>query len=1280
MATENSRDIELRIAATTSGSEQVKKLASELDQLSKEGGEATPEFVRLGQALDRVAEQGDAVAALNAIEEQVTKTSASFAQARTNVEQLQTSFNEQRTVVEGFRAAQVAAQQAVNTTAVRLREQEAALNLLRAEYQGAERNTDSYRAKNRELQRSIAELENTLAEQKATLKSANGDLRENESALTKAENAYNRASTAAQRLERTLAGQNSKLAESRAELERLGVSASTSAEAQRRVEASLTSLRQEVGQAKLAVEGYNLVIEEAAREEREWAQQKAAAEKAAEYRKLQEARNYVNLWTKALNEAEVAERQVADEARRTAAAQKTLNDAFGVAGVRSAEAIKAEINELVRSMVTLKNNTNVTAQEFDRAFANAQVRFRDLNDELAKTPEQIGKTGAATRVVSQAFGQLAAIYGGFELASRFVEANVQIETLRRSLALVTGSTEQAARQIEILREVSNNAGVAIGAISQSYVKFQAALNGANVPLETTESLFRAVINASGQLGLSSQRTGLILDALAQTASKGVVSLEELRQQLGDSLPGALELTARGLGLSTSELIRLVETGQLLSDDFLPALRKSLVETYGDGTKSVQGFQAAWNRLKNTLTETAQFIGDSGVVRALTVTIEQAAIAVRGVTTAFEFLGVAAGKTLGFIATFDFKNPIESVRRFGKEISTAYTELNDRLLKTNQSIAQSSQAAIDGQGQIGNAAKETGQIAQNAAGSFNALSTSQQQTSLSAEEVTNEIERLKNSAEALRGQVDLSSVSWQKLLVELGKVSESYENQVTVSEKVAAAKKIEGESRVQLVQLAGDEAATLDAVAQAANSEAAALANVSAKRDAEIAKLQEYRAALIEEAARLGDSTGTRKKVIEDITRTIDVRTAEAQKARESAEASRVDAEQKALAVKVYADNSAALNTLRDAYLQTAKNLQLVIQLEKEGLASKADVNAATERAAIAEALYRDAVNDSAAAIERRRQALSAGLSVQEAKLRLEQQEIQTSIEYAKRRGDEQAVIELTIRQKRLEIEIIEAKIKVQIEEVRLEQQKLEIERAALDQSDPLYKQKKQELDIRIQLLEVKRLETAATEQQIERIRLEIQALRDRANASSDTANGFVNDREREATALDRVAEASTRAADAERRRRDVDADGFSTDRSGNRIGAAGETFLSLFNQARSAGLDDATAQSVADQFTDSQGNVPFFDNPGQLRFGGQGSTLSQAFSNAITQAIRNRINQATGGGQQGVFPGQGASQSIRVDINLNGQRTSVNVASQSDATALQNLLRQLQQAAQRSGG
>ena len=70
-------------------------------------------------------------------------------------------------------------------------------------------------------------------------------------------------------------------------------------------------------------------------------------------------------------------------------------------------------------------------------------------------------------------------------------------------------------------------------------------------------------------------------ALEQMASKGKVSMEELRRQLGDALPGALEIAARSMGMTTAAFNDAVSKGEIMSADFLPKFSRAVREELGD---------------------------------------------------------------------------------------------------------------------------------------------------------------------------------------------------------------------------------------------------------------------------------------------------------------------------------------------------------------------------------------------------------------------------------------------------------------------------------------------------------------------------------------------------------------------------------------------------------------------------------------------------------------------------------------------------------------------------
>ena len=142
--------------------------------------------------------------------------------------------------------------------------------------------------------------------------------------------------------------------------------------------------------------------------------------------------------------------------------------------------------------------------------------------------------------------------------------------------------------------------------------------------------------------------------------------------------------------------------------------------------------------------------------------------------------------------------------------------------------------------------------------------------------------------------------------------------------------------------------------------------------------------------------------------------------------------------------------------------------------------------------------------------------------------------------------------------------------------------------------------------------------------------------------------------------------DLENRRRGVDREGFSTDKDGKRIVAGGDltTLTGITAFLKSAGVaDEAKARAIAREFADSQGNITYMDNPGQKKYGGD--TISMALLKAAETYTFGTGNTGTGQ-QPSTIPTP--AKSYTVNINLGGTNTAINTSSDADAQALIALL------------
>lgn len=435
----------------------------------------------------------------------------------------------------------------------------------------------------------------------------------------------------------------------------------------------------------------------------------------------QQAGQELNKFGIATDQAKTAQKGMGDELRRirkaaedtipayrnAANAAKTsgaaIDEAFGIVGVRAANEIEREIKEVRDAMRLLQNSASVTGRQLSSAMSAGNDKIKRLERDLREARGEMTLMDRASKTLKTSVGSItagnvAANAIGFlankvaEAGREFIRANVELQNLRRAFNTIYGDAGLAAKQIDFLRKVSHEAGVEFSAITEDFKTFSASSTKAGLSLQVTNDLFESVTKASSTLGLSSQRTGLILQALAQMASKGKVSMEELRQQLGESLPGALSLTANGLGVTEQELNKLVETGQLTAQDVFPALAVSLRSMHGD-TNSLTN---AWARMKNALTSAAQSAGDGGGLsvlvgglKLLTVVLGTVVTVAHGLAEVLGLMGKAIGMTAANIGIL-----LSGSLSFGEKISLIkdnIADFGDEIVAANERVGDTYEA-------------------------------------------------------------------------------------------------------------------------------------------------------------------------------------------------------------------------------------------------------------------------------------------------------------------------------------------------------------------------------------------------------------------------------------------------------------------------------------------------------------------------------------------------------------------------------------------------------------
>ncbi len=204
-------------------------------------------------------------------------------------------------------------------------------------------------------------------------------------------------------------------------------------------------------------------------------------------------------------------------------------------------------------------------------------------------------------------------YGAKEIAGSFLSVGIQADKMKRSLAAATGSTKRAAAAQTFLHERSESLGLVFVDQVKGYTNLAAAAKGTVLEGRATKEIFLGIAEASAALQLSQDETSGALRAITQIMSKGKVQAEELRGQLGERLPGAFQLAAKAMGVSTARLSKMLEMGEVYSDVFLPRFAAQLRKNYaGAIDRSSKSAQANINRFKNAWYDMRKIVMESGV--------------------------------------------------------------------------------------------------------------------------------------------------------------------------------------------------------------------------------------------------------------------------------------------------------------------------------------------------------------------------------------------------------------------------------------------------------------------------------------------------------------------------------------------------------------------------------------------------------------------------------------------------------------------------------------------
>lgn len=363
-------------------------------------------------------------------------------------------------------------------------------------------------------------------------------------------------------------------------------------------------------------------------------------------------------------------------ATTTAAALRKAMDEYAQSTQRAKVAIlsydqsQARAAKEARVLASAQRDAATAAQRVERemrsiagannaaeaAFRRATGSMRGLENAFS-TSFQIGSL-FRTMIGSITFGTF---------IQNVYQAGAALEQFAVSMEVATGSASGAMAELDYIDGLAGRLGVGLQTARDNYSKFAISASLAGVSTDKTRKIFESVSTAMSVLGKSTEDQNLAFLALEQMMSKGKVSSEELRRQLGERLPGAVNLMAKALNMSMDELQDALKAGEINSADALPKFAEEVMKAYGPG------FEAATKRagfnlgtLRNELTKMMETVARSGFMQELSYQFArltqvmrsgEAEQAAKGISSALASMARVGGDALVWL--------IENIERVGE---------------------------------------------------------------------------------------------------------------------------------------------------------------------------------------------------------------------------------------------------------------------------------------------------------------------------------------------------------------------------------------------------------------------------------------------------------------------------------------------------------------------------------------------------------------------------------------------------------------------------------------
>ena len=258
-------------------------------------------------------------------------------------------------------------------------------------------------------------------------------------------------------------------------------------------------------------------------------------------------------------------------------------------------------------------------------------RTSRVNSSLKQIEANLKGVSASNKNLERAFRFSASSMSGFVMKANLAKAAIvnvrdvflsfpasilkstgEFERLTKLMEGLRTETDLTRRQLGAMKDtnfvitMSQNVPFEITAVQDAFVKLKTA------GIDPTNGSLQALIDSVAKYGGNSDVLKRASIAIQQMAGKGVISMEELRQQLGEAVPDAMKLMAYSMSMGLGEFVNKVSRGTVESTNAINNMfREMQIRNSGSAEVLMNTWTGLMSRLETQWKLFQKRVGEGG---------------------------------------------------------------------------------------------------------------------------------------------------------------------------------------------------------------------------------------------------------------------------------------------------------------------------------------------------------------------------------------------------------------------------------------------------------------------------------------------------------------------------------------------------------------------------------------------------------------------------------------------------------------------------------------------